>query len=963
MGKIGKIGALLLLLSCIIVASVDGQSLRFVQSAETKSKSLQNVVNKYEIFEVQLSDLKKLQNNDGQLDLEILIDNHKSWSLKLSDSGVFGPSTQMRLLGKDADIQIPNLNLSTYHGYLVDNPNSNVAVTLSDGFLSMNISDGKSTYMLEPLTAYDANASTNKFVYYNSKDISESNNYECKKLDVLSEISEQTTSVRSNGVACLDVELAIAVDYQMYVAEGNNANGVINTLASIYNLVSLDYDNEFDDQLNIRIKEVVMASCLACDQWSQNNNVGDALDAIRNWGESGGFNETYDIGIFWTTRVYDDNFAGLAYQDQICGDQRYTAVRKYTNNTQALRIMMSHEIGHLFGCGHNYEIGSMCDGNPGRGPKIMDPIVDAASVGWTNGTQSCDLNSISVVNAKLNTASCIGACGAINCLAITNLNVTNITQNNLSVSWLGSASSYQVRIREEGSNSYLYNSTTSSTSASINTSLEYCKQYHVSVKSLCGGGDNPAAITEIVEISGGTAMEILYVEPLNCNSGAYNLKVIVSYENTAPGGFVVVANGNSQTFSYTSSPQTVTLLGINTSSNSNAVLQAYGTSNSDVACYATINYTEPTNNCDIVIQENFNSCELPYQWVATTSNNTVFSENYEWKFNDETRNINNYGFDLNELTTKTINGTCAAYFDDDIFMNSTYTGNITLESRSYDLTNLSDVFIELDYNFHDFAEGKTNSDASEFSIDIFDGSNWLNVMFDNNDVCPWNNVWQSSCITNFVLDVSSFISDDFRVRLNYTDGNNGDWTGMIMVDNFKVKGVQLSVLDLAILDFNGILQDNVVRLDWRIELDKSFSHYKIERSSDGNDFELIGEVKEGIEFVDKNPLVGDNYYRLHVYDNDGVYVESNIVHVVYSPIESLLLYPNPVNTNQVTLVNTTSINYDQLAVYDIAGRQMDLFQISDSSKLTLDTSDWQEGVYLIQLSNGEVSKTLKLVRL
>jgi len=961
--KIFKISLSLFIFSFMSSVGSYGQHMKFSASSESKNLALKEVVNEYEILELDLKDLKTLKSNNGSLSLELDLGKRRTWVIELEESNVLSPNTTYRLLREKAELKIPKPEIHTYRGYLANDYKSKVAVTISDNHLSIHVSNSQGTQILEPLNIYDRSAVPTKYMLYDAKDINEANTYTCKKSELISEISQKTNSNANKVLACYDVELAIAVDYQMYVSEGSNIGNVLTALASIYNLVSQDFDNEFNHQLNIRIKEVVIASCSLCDPWSQTTNVGDALNEIGKWGEGGGFNETYDIGIYWTSKVYDDNFAGLAHQDQICGPQRYIAVRKYTSNNQALRVMMSHEIGHSFGAGHNYEIGSSCASNPGRSPRIMDPVVNPLSLGWTNGTLSCDLNTRAVINAKIVSASCLDACATVTCSSIINLNVSNVSQNGISASWTGSAGSYLVRLRKEGSNNYIHSTTTSSNSITINANLNYCEQYQLSVKSLCGGSNNPAAITQLVEINGGTQIEILYVEPKNCDNGAYDLEVVVAYQNTVPGGFRVVANGNMQIFSYTSSPQTVTLIGLNTGNNTNASLEAYGTSKSDLACRGTAIYSEPNSDCEIVICENFNTCKLPYEWTATSTNNTVFSENFEWKFADEDRLILNYQASNNATTDKTINGTCAAYFDDDIFMNTTYTGSISLISKAYDLTNLANVTLELDYNFHKFDEGKPIQNSSEFSIDLFNGSTWTNVMFDNNDFCPWNDVWQNVCTTNFIMDVTNFISSDFRVRLNYTDGNSGDWTGMIMVDNFKISGVQLSVLELKILDFQGKLRASEIDLDWEIEKDDNFSHYVIEKSADGQEFSVLQELDYGSQYIDSRPFNGPNYYKLKIYDNDGNHVASDMIMVENHREDLVSLYPNPTNTEQVTLVNTTDTYYDQLRIFGIDGREIQHLSLNKQAHTNLDLTGLREGIYLIQISNGNASKTLRLVKL
>ena len=938
------------------------QVIKLNQVNHYPDQKLEKVFSAYTVLKLESKDLKFLDSDKDQEFLQLKVNEKLNWNLVLHENGIVSPQTQIRVLNQYGEISTGQHAINTYHGNIEGEPNSEVALTISPDYFSAHIRSQQVNYIIEPKHLFDKSSSSDEFVLYKSTDLKIESKYNCKRSELLSEIYDQAESLDKSNLACLDLDLAIAVDHMLFVAEGNSVQNSINFLASVYNLCGLDFDNEFNDQVILRIKEVVVATCPTCDPWTTTTNVGDALDAIRGWGEAGGFNETYDIGIYWTSRVYDDNFAGLAFQDQICGEQRYIAVRKYTPNTQALRIMMSHEIGHSLGSGHNYEIGSACDGNTGRGPKIMDPIVDPASIGWTNGTQSCDLNSSAVINEKLSTAACIQSCATFNCGSPTNLVVNNVSTSGLSASWNGTAGSYRVRVKIDGANSYIYDQVVNNTSFTFNSTLQFCNVYQVSVRSICSGSDDPAAITALTEIPGGTKLEILYVEPKNCNAGSYDIDVIVAFENTTPGGFIIEANGATQVFSYGSSPQTVTVLGLNTTNNSNALLRAFGTMNSGVSCASSTRYVEPSSTCEISICETFNTCELPFGWNSSSTNSMVFSENYEWKFNDDSRNILNYGANGNASQDKTINGSCAAYFDDDIFMNSTYTGIITLESRAYDLTNMSDVYIDVDYNFHNFEDGKSPN-SSEFSIDVFNGSSWINVMFDNNDACSWFDVWQNNCTTNFSLNVSNYINNQFRVRFIYTDGNTGGWTGMIMLDDFKVSGVQLSVLDLSIISFDGELRQDKANLNWDVEIDETFSHYMLERSGDGAEYHSIAKLDNASQYTDDQLLIGNNFYRLQVYDQDGNTTTSNTIMLDYSPNDNVSLYPNPSNTDIVTLLNSTSIAYDQLHIFDIEGKAVKTIKLNKQITTDVDVSDLRPGIYLVQIRNSTESKTLRLVRI
>ncbi|MDH3649479.1 MAG: hypothetical protein OEQ53_07330, partial [Saprospiraceae bacterium] len=165
---------------------------------------------------------------------------------------------------------------------------------------------------------------------------------------------------------------------------------------------------------------------------------------------------------------------------------------------------------------------------------------------------------------------------------------------------------------------------------------------------------------------------------------------------------------------------------------------------------------------------------------------------YKWKFEDENRLINNYDNGNNAGSLLTIDGTCMAYFDDDIISSTSYDGDITLTSPSYDLTAFENLTLQFDYNFHNFEDGKVPEyyafNDSEFEVQVYNGTSWVSVLVDNTDSCPWTDVWQSSCIDNASMSIDTYRNADFRVRFLYTDGNDGKWTGMISLDNFEISG-------------------------------------------------------------------------------------------------------------------------------------------------------------------------------
>lgn len=101
----------------------------------------------------------------------------------------------------------------------------------------------------------------------------------------------------------------------------------------------------------------------------------------------------------------------------------------------------------------------------------------------------------------------------------------------------------------------------------------------------------------------------------------------------------------------------------------------------------------------------------------------------------------------------------------------------------------------------------------------------------------------------------------------------------------------------------------------------------------------------------RNPFIDNPQYVLEIWQSSLSIEEFDIV-------DSIKLYPNPVNSNEVTILS----NYDIVAeVYDILGKKVNVQKIT-SSQQKLNVSRLSKGIYLIKLKSSEGSITRKLIR-
>lgn len=101
-----------------------------------------------------------------------------------------------------------------------------------------------------------------------------------------------------------------------------------------------------------------------------------------------------------------------------------------------------------------------------------------------------------------------------------------------------------------------------------------------------------------------------------------------------------------------------------------------------------------------------------------------------------------------------------------------------------------------------------------------------------------------------------------------------------------------------------------VELDWQVAEQVNVASYQIERSSNGQQFEVIDRIPartSGTSFqysaIDRASLSGLQYYRIRSVDVDGRYRWSDVVRVVAgkSSSVSMLVFPNPAPVTQLQL--------------------------------------------------------------
>ncbi len=145
-------------------------------------------------------------------------------------------------------------------------------------------------------------------------------------------------------------------------------------------------------------------------------------------------------------------------------------------------------------------------------------------------------------------------------------------------------------------------------------------------------------------------------------------------------------------------------------------------------------------------------------------------------------------------------------------------------------------------------------------------------------------------------------------------------------------------------------------LDFATASEENFDYFDIERSPDGETFTSIGQVQGAnlisgrrYRYIDRNPHPGLNYYRLKQVDRDGSYEYSRVVHI-RNPLSYIFMGDEICFSEQDTY---------RVRIFSTTGQ---LLQDEKLSRGCLRLSQ-RPGLYLVEISNGEMQRSEKWVSL
>lgn len=318
-----------------------------------------------------------------------------------------------------------------------------------------------------------------------------------------------------------------------------------------------------------------------------------------------------------------------------------------------------------------------------------------------------------------------------------------------------------------------------------------------------------------------------------------------------------------------------------------------------------------------------------------------------------------------------------------------YVGTLTWESEYY--VGTADDFTSGENDILDMSTVETNADTDE-QVTSVNASEYWRV----------DSGGGSANLEAITLDISnlSITTDDINDQLLQVmvwDEAGGEWdhlgglssgtpsaanvittAALSFSEKIITSGIENNTpLPVDLIYFNGVAEENKVNLTWATAVEINNAYFEIQRSSNGLDFEAIGNVAGNgnsneilsYDFTDKNPYLGLSYYRLRQVDFDGseelhgiIQIQNNFERAGINAFP----YPNPATIDNLNIRIISGDDHSKINVKitDMTGKTYYQKQFNGSLGVDIPIRTTQRmipGIYFLTVEQGGNINKKKIV--
>lgn len=174
-------------------------------------------------------------------------------------------------------------------------------------------------------------------------------------------------------------------------------------------------------------------------------------------------------------------------------------------------------------------------------------------------------------------------------------------------------------------------------------------------------------------------------------------------------------------------------------------------------------------------------------------------------------------------------------------------------------------------------------------------------------------------------------------------------------------------LPVTLVDFTAKATGCQSLVQWKVTDAAGFSHFVVERSTDGQRFSTIGEVKyledkHQYAYTDGTLEKGTTFYRLRLVDLSGKQEYSSVVSVRSDCDDrSIRVYPT-VTSSMVQVALPAGYEQARLCIVTAAGQRIIPPMSASGTHRTVSLEELPAGVYLLQVTHEEETSNFRIIR-
>jgi hypothetical protein len=313
--------------------------------------------------------------------------------------------------------------------------------------------------------------------------------------------------------------------------------------------------------------------------------------------------------------------------------------------------------------------------------------------------------------------------------------------------------------------------------------------------------------------------------------------------------------------------------------------------------------------------------------------------------------------------------------------------SLILQSPVLDLTGETNLSLHIDLRYD------TEADFDGFKIEYSDdgGTTWYDLgqhlddlnWYNDTDLDAFaagedgwsgdNGAWQTS-----ELDLPAVLEGNANARFRILFASDANTTAVgVAIDNFSIYG-DVVPLPVELLSFEGALNGTNIDLSWATASEENNDFFEIQRSSNGKDFYTLGQVsgngtvneRRYYHYVDRNPEMGVNFYRLKQVDFDGQFEIHKTIGIDQASSTArfeVVLRPNPskfTNRFEISVLSDDTTRPLSVRLMSISGAVFfdEVIDNGVNTKLSLvPYASLGTGIYVLSVIQGNQRSVSKLI--